>query len=110
MDNAMSGTFGQCPVGPDALLGIRRQQTNPARWHGGNWQEFSAALKAQGVELLDGMAACGAFATDAGGTAYGLPHGVVIARNAQQVSKLLGAAQTHRGPVTGRGGGLTTEG
>ena len=110
MATAINGTFGECPVGPDALQGIKRQQTNPARWNGDNWEDFAAAVRAQGVELLDSIAARGAFATDAGGTAYGLPHGVVIARDAQQISKLLRAAQTHRVPVTVRGGGLTTEG
>ncbi len=52
----------------------------------------------------------GIFATDAGGTAYGMPHGVVIARSAEQIAALLKAAQSHRVPVTVRGGGLTTEG
>jgi FAD/FMN-containing dehydrogenase len=108
--DTLSGTFGHCPVGPDALQGIKRQQTNPARWHGTNWNEFAAALRAQDVELLETIAARGAFATDAGGTAYGLPHGVVIARNSEQIATLLRAAQTHRVPVTVRGGGLTTEG
>ena len=37
MDTAPGGTFGHCPVGPDALLGIKRQQTNPARWNGAHW-------------------------------------------------------------------------
>ena len=104
------GIVGHCPVGPDALTGIQRQQTNPARWHGANWTEFAAALAAAGVEVLETIAARGAFATDAGGTAYGLPHGVVIARSAEQIAALLRAAQTHQVPVTVRGGGLTTEG
>lgn len=104
------GIVGHCPVGPDALTGIQRQQTNPARWNGANWPEFTAALAAAGVEVLETIAARGAYATDAGGTAYGLPHGVVIARSAEQISALLRAAQTHQVPVTVRGGGLTTEG
>ena len=104
------GTVGPCPVAPDALQGIKRQQTNPARWNGAGWQDFAAALRAAGVELAEGAVACGVYATDAGGTAYGLPHGVVIARSATQVSLLLKAAQVHRVPVTVRGGGLTTEG
>ncbi len=110
MDTAPSGTFGHCPVGPDALKGITRQQTNPARWNGASWNEFVAALANRDVEVLEGIAARGAFATDAGGTAYGLPHGVVIAHSAVQIAQLLQAAQTHRVPVTVRGGGLTTEG
>ena len=110
MDTAISGTFGHCPVGPDALKGITRQQTNPARWNGGNWNKFVAALRTQDVEVLETVAARGAFATDAGGTAYGLPHGVVIARSTEQISKLLRAAQAYGVPVTVRGGGLTTEG
>ena len=110
MDTAISGTFGHCPVAPDALRGIQRQQTNPSRWVGAGWAAFAAALVTRGVELLESVAACGAYATDAGGTAYGLPHGVVIARNAQQIAALLQTAQQFRVPVTVRGGGLTTEG
>ncbi|MDP1612457.1 MAG: FAD-binding oxidoreductase [Sulfuritalea sp.] len=104
------GTVGPCPVAPDALQGIKRQQTNPARWNGASWQAFVADLRAAGVELAEGKAACGVYATDAGGTAYGQPHGVVIARGTGQVAALLKAAQTHGVPVTVRGGGLTTEG
>jgi glycolate oxidase len=62
------------------------------------------------VELLEDTSTRGIFATDAGGTAYGMAHAVVIARSAKQISRLLRAAQTHRVPVTVRGGGLTTEG
>jgi len=110
MNTAISGTFGHCPVAPDALQGIKRQQTNPSRWDGANWPEFAAALRARDVELQESIAARGVFATDAGGTAYGLPHGVVIARSAQQIAALLQTAQQYRVPVTVRGGGLTTEG
>jgi len=110
MDTATPGTIGHCPVGPDSLPHIKRQQTNAARWNGANWTAFAAALRADFVELLETMAARGAFATDAGGTAYGLPHGVVIARDAQQISVLLRNAQQFKVPVTVRGGGLTTEG
>ena len=104
------GTVGPCPVAPDALQGIKRQQTNPARWTGPGWEKFSIALRARGIELLEATAARGAFATDAGGTAYGLPHAVVIARSSEQVALLLQAAQQYRVPVTVCGGGLTTEG
>ena len=110
MDTAIFGTLGYCPVGNDALLGVTRQQTNPSRWNGANWNGFAAALRARGVELLEAISARGAFATDAGGTAYGLAHGVVIARSAQQIAALLQIAQQYRVPVTVRGGGLTTEG
>ena len=110
MDSVNSGTFGHCPVAPDALQGIKRQQTNPARWNGARWNEFAAAVRAQDVDLLESIAARGSFATDAGGTAYGLPHGVVIAHDAEQISELLRAAQEFGVPVTVRGGGLTTEG
>ena len=110
MSQTLNGTFGHCPVGPDALHGIKRQQTNPARWNGANWPEFAAALRAEDVELLETIAARGAFTTDAGGTAYGMAHGVVIAQSAQQIAGLLRAAQTFHVPVTVRGGGLTTEG
>ena len=97
-------------MAPDALQGIKRQQTNPARWRGEAWNEFADAARAAGIDLSESMAARGAYATDAGGTAYGLPHGVVIARSAEQISSLLKMAQRHRVPVTVRGGGLTTEG
>jgi FAD/FMN-containing dehydrogenase len=97
-------------VAPDSLVGVRRQQTNPSRWMGDQWPEFAAAVRAAGVELLEDTAARGTFATDAGGTAYGMPHGVVIARDAPQIASLLKAAQQFRVPVTVRGGGLTTEG
>jgi len=104
------GTVGPCPVAPDALKGIVRQQTNPSRWNGADWKEFADAVRERGIELRQTTAACGAFATDAGGTAYGLPHGVVIARSAAQITHLLHAAQRFSVPVTVRGGGLTTEG
>src|SRR3954464_2638864 len=110
MDTAPDGTFGLCPVGADALIGIARQRTNPARWEGAQWEAFVADVSAHEVEVLESGGARGAFATDAGGTAYGLPHGVVIARSAGQISRLLRAAQKHRVPITVRGGGLTTEG
>ena len=99
-----------CPVAPDALIGIKRQQTNPGRWVAASWPAFALELKQQGVEVLEDVPTRGTFATDAGGTAYGMPHGVVIARSATQVATLLKAAQKHRVPVTVRGGGLTTEG
>jgi len=104
------GTVGPCPVAPDALQGIKRQQTNPARWQGEGWAQFVAAVRAGGIDLAEGAVSCGAYATDAGGIAYGLPHGVVVARSADQVAALLRLAQAHRVPVTVRGGGLTTEG
>ena len=105
-----SRPLGSCPVGADSLLGIARQQTNPSRWEGESWAAFAADLRAGGIELREHAAARGTFATDAGGTAYGLPHGVVLARNTKQIAALLQAAQKHAVPVTVRGGGLTTEG
>jgi FAD/FMN-containing dehydrogenase len=97
-------------VAPDALVAVKRQQTNASRWPGAAWKDFSADLESRGVDLLEDAPTRGTFATDAGGTAYGMPHGVVIARSAAQVSALLRAAQAYRVPVTVRGGGLTTEG
>ena len=102
--------IGACPVGADSLVGIKRQQTNPSRWEGGSWQVFAEKISALGIELRDSAAARGTFATDAGGTAYGMPHGVVIARSAEQIAGLMQAAQQFAVPVTVRGGGLTTEG
>src|SRR4051812_23545902 len=106
----MEIAIGPDHVAPDSLVGIQRQRTNAARWAGEGWQAFRDTLLPQGIELLEEPSTRGIFATDAGGTAYGMPHGVVIARNAAQISALLKAAQTHRVPVTVRGGGLTTEG
>jgi len=110
LDAVEPGTLGPCPVAPDALQGIKRQQTNPARWSGAAWNEFSGALRAAGIELSESIATRGAYATDAGGTAYGMPHGVVLARSAEQIAGLMKLAQSLRVPVTVRGGGLTTEG
>ena len=104
------GTIGPCHVAPDALQGIIRQQTNPSRWNGARWDEFASAMRECGIELRETTAARGPFVTDAGGTAYGLPHGVVIAKSAAQIARLLQTAQQLRVPVTVRGGGLTTEG
>ena len=110
LDAVEPGTLGPCPVAPDALQGIKRQQTNPGRWRGEGWDAFAENLRGAGIELDVSMVARGAYATDAGGTAYGLPHGVVLARSAEQISGLLQAAQRYGVPVTVRGGGLTTEG
>ena len=86
------------------------RQTNASRWAGGGWPAFRAELHGRAVELIEEIGARGIFATDAGGTAYGMPHGVVIARSAAQISLVMQAAQAHGVPVTVRGGGLTTEG
>ncbi len=110
IDDLVPGSLPPCPVAPDALQGIPRQQTNPARWGGESWPAFCETLASAGIAILQDRPTRGTFATDAGGTAYGMPHGVVIAKTAQQVAILLKAAQAHRVPVTTRGGGLTTEG
>ena len=39
-------------VAPDALQGIRRQQTNPKRWDGTDWVEFAQAVRSAGIELI----------------------------------------------------------
>lgn len=99
-----------CTVAPDALQGIPRQQTNPARWQGEQWQPFAAALQQAGIALRVAQSNTGIYITDAGGLAYGLPHGVVTARSATQIATLMQLAQQFQVPVTTRGGGLTTEG
>ena len=98
------------PVAPDSLYGVPRRQTNPARWQGQRWDEFCDALSGDGVLVLQSGVDRKLFATDAGGVAFGLPHGVVRPGSEHDVSAVLRAAQTHRIPVTVRGGGLTTEG
>ena len=104
------GVIPPDPVAPDALIGIKRQQTNSSRWQGAGWRAFVDSLCGKSIEVMEDAPTRGTFATDAGGTAYGMPHGVVIASSAAQISELLKAAQAHRVPVTVRGGGLTTEG
>src|SRR5207237_4542394 len=47
------GTIGPDHVAPDALVGVKRQQTNAARWPGGSWREFGAALAAPGGEVIE---------------------------------------------------------
>lgn len=98
------------PVAPDSLKGIPRQQTNPSRWQGAAWQDFVQRLRSEGVAVHENRSECSVFITDAGGLAYGLPHGVVRPNSAEDISKVLKAAQTFKVPVTTRGGGLTTEG
>lgn len=97
-------------VGPGSLEGIPRQQTNPSRWGAEGWDAFVSDIKQKGVEVTINKPSCSAYVTDAGGVAFGLPHGVVVARNTQMVSEILKAAQKHKVPVTVRGGALTTEG
>lgn len=104
------GDLPPCPVAANALQGIPRQQTNPSRWQGDTWSQFVKALVDAGIEVRDNAAALGVYVTDASGLAFGKPHGVVLARSAEQISSLLKAAQKHEVPVTVRGGGLTTEG
>ncbi|MBE9515484.1 MAG: FAD-binding oxidoreductase [Proteobacteria bacterium] len=104
------GTLPTCPVAPDALQGIPRQQTNPSRWQGENWDEFVSALQQDDIEVRQDRGSLGIYLTDAGGMAHGMANGVVIARSAEQVARLLTHAQTYKVPVTTRGGGLTTEG
>ncbi|MDQ6954219.1 MAG: FAD-binding oxidoreductase [Mariprofundaceae bacterium] len=89
---------------------LSNQQTNPSRWQGDRWCDFVQFLKEQGVKVREKRIETGVYITDAGGLALGLPHGVVIAKNAQQISILMQAAQQFKVPVTTRGGGLTTEG
>ncbi|MDQ6972602.1 MAG: FAD-binding oxidoreductase [Mariprofundaceae bacterium] len=98
------------PVAADALIGIPRQQTNPSRWQGEQWADFVRSLKEQGIEIREARADTGIYVTDAGGLAYGMPHGVVLAESAEQIASLMKVAQSFAVPVTVRGGGLTTEG
>ena len=40
-------------VAPDALQGIRRQQTNPKRWDGAGWAEFAEILRSAGIDVIE---------------------------------------------------------
>ena len=93
-----------------ALLDAPGTPTNPARWDGASWGAFAAQLEIAGVSVRTDRGSRATFVTDAGGLSYGMPHGVVTPRSALEISAILRAAQTHRVPVTVRGGGLTTEG
>jgi FAD/FMN-containing dehydrogenase len=104
------GVVPPCPVGRDALIGIPRQQTNPSCWEGAGWQPFVSDLAAREIVIDELKSARALYVTDAGGMAYGLPRGVLIARTTGMVAEVMAAAQRHRVPVTVRGGGLTTEG
>ncbi|MBN4082285.1 FAD-binding oxidoreductase [Mariprofundus ferrooxydans] len=97
-------------VAADALQGIPRQQTNPTRWQGEQWDVFVKALQKENIEIRSKHFQTGVYVTDAGGLAHGLPHGVVIAKSAEQIALLMKLAQQYEVPVTVRGGGLTTEG
>ena len=104
------GELPPCPVADDALIGIPRQQTNPSRWNGEYWTTFVAEIEKKQIDLRLDRGCRGVYQTDAGGLAVGMPHGVVFAKNAEQISDLLRLAQQYKVPVTTRGGGLTTEG
>ncbi len=97
-------------VADDAIPHIPRLQTLPSRWQGEGWNGFVQALTEQGLFLRDSSPLRELFATDAGGLAHGMPHGVFMAQSAQQISLLLRTAQRYAVPVTVRGGGLSTEG
>ena len=110
IQSASPGVIPACPVGPDALINIPRQQTNPSRWEGDGWHAFVAGLAARGITIDELKPSRSLYLTDAGGMAYGMPRGVLIARTTEMVSEVMRAAQKHCVPVTVRGGGLTTEG
>ena len=105
-----SGSIPPDPLAPDSLTGIARLQTNPGRWDGHGWDAFVQALRQRKIEVREAKSSCSVYVTDGGGVAYGMPHGAVIAKSAQQIAAILKAAQRHRVPVKTRGGGLTTEG
>lgn len=107
-----SGTMHLDNVAHDSLKGIPRQRVNPPRWHGDkkDWQTFVEELKDAGVSIGERRGERAIFVTDAGGLSYGMPHGVLRPGSAEEISKVLKAAQRHHVPVTVRGGGLGTEG
>ncbi|MCK4846901.1 MAG: FAD-binding oxidoreductase, partial [Deltaproteobacteria bacterium] len=106
-----AGTMHLDNVAPDSLGGIPRQRVNPPRWGDADaWQAFIEDLKAAGIEVKVGRAERAIFVTDAGGLAYGMPHGILRPSSAEDIAEVLKAAQRHQVPVTVRGGGLGTEG
>ncbi|MDA8101070.1 MAG: FAD-binding oxidoreductase [Nitrospiraceae bacterium] len=104
------GIIPACPVSPDALIGIPRQQTNPCLWDGSEWRAFVSELASKEIHVDERNASRLLYVTDAGGMAYGRPGGVLIARSTKMVAEVMKAAQKYGVPVTVRGGGLTTEG
>ncbi len=109
----LHGTMHLDNVAPDSLSSVPRVQTNPKRWDGSGWDKFKKDFsKAVGFKLTisEATADRSIFVTDAGGLAYGMPHGVLRPRCAADVAAALKAAQKHAVPVTVRGGGLGTEG
>jgi FAD/FMN-containing dehydrogenase len=97
-------------VAPDSLKGIPRQQTKPSRWNGRDWDQFSNAVSDHGISLKENRAVCSLYSSDSGGMAYGMPHGVVVARSTEDVAVIMKEAQKYSVPVKVRGGSLTTEG
>ncbi|MDQ6994649.1 MAG: FAD-dependent oxidoreductase, partial [Mariprofundaceae bacterium] len=97
-------------VAEDSLPDIPRQHSNPTRWQGEHWGDFVQALQDVGIKIRENKFETGVYITAAGGLAHGLPHGVVIAKSAEQIAHLMQLAQKFEVPVTTRGGGLTTEG
>jgi FAD/FMN-containing dehydrogenase len=97
-------------VAPNSLKGIPRQQTKPSRWAGKDWGEFSEVVADQGITIKQSRADCSLYSSDSGGMAYGMPHGIVVARSTEQVAAVMKEAQKYNIPVKVRGGSLTTEG
>ncbi len=98
------------PMAAESLPELPRQQTNPSRWNGAGWAAFATRLRSSGIEISEKRPALAVYATDSGGLACGMPHGVALARSTEQISEIMKAAQKYRVPVTVKGGGLTTEG
>ncbi|MDQ6963588.1 MAG: FAD-binding oxidoreductase [Mariprofundales bacterium] len=97
-------------VADDSLPSLPRQQTLPSRWQGEQWGDFVDALSIHGIKLRCQRYSRELFAVDAGGLAYGLATGVLLARSIEEIATLLQVAQRFAVPVTVRGGGLSTEG
>ena len=97
-------------VALDSLKGVPRQQTKPSRWIGKDWDEFAKAVSDHGISIKEDRASCSIYSSDSGGMAYGMPHGVIVARSNGQVAAVMKEAQRYHIPVKVRGGSLTTEG
>jgi FAD/FMN-containing dehydrogenase len=108
------GTVGPCPVAPDALQGIRpsADQSRALEWRQ-DGQPLSPRRPARPVwnSPMNAPRHAASSPPMPAALAYGMPHGVVVARSATAGCRPCSRRRRPQAvPVTVRGGGLTTEG